>query len=97
MNKIKKFLKSKYRTEYDRFDIVPWHKSLWYYSYPKNKNICTIIPLCILLIIIRNIWYVLKMFGNDSRIFYKNQLKIRKKTEDNCPLCSYSKRKQNLK
>ena len=89
MSKLKNFLKSKYKTEYQRWEIVPWYKGLWYYDAPKNRNVCIILPLCLPLIIIRNCWSVAKMFGMDSMRFYENQFKIREK-KSGCPRCGYN-------
>ena len=82
MNKIVKFLKSKIKTEYGNFDIVPWYKSLLYYDVRRNKNVCVVIPLNIVLAIIRDIYWSLRLFGIDRIKFYERQFKLRNKEYD---------------
>ena len=77
MKKIKNFLKSKHKVEYETNEIVPWYKGFWYYTPVKNRNICVILPLCIPLIILRNVYYVIRLFGMDSMRFYERQIKLR--------------------
>lgn len=76
---MKTFLKSKHKVEYRVAEVVPFYKSIWYYDFEKDRNICVVIPLNMILVILRNIYWYFKLFGKDSMNYYHSQFRLREK------------------
>lgn len=80
-HKLLVFLKSKHKVYYDRGEVVPFYKGLWYDDLACNRYVCVISPLAYFLRIITAFYRAIKHLHWDVEHFYQNQVKLRQKRQ----------------